>query len=207
MLKTLLTALALMFGASAAHAAPEPQIDHDCPCLTATDCETPMPTETDAPNVTTAVHEPRIGYVTVAAGQLAEIDYATIDEGVRDVVRWLNEYGFPTTDSGDGTKDMACALDEPMVAITASPGDMVLVADRLRGMLDDIGIECVPVAAQPLPMPQIQASYDPTSGIATVVILNLRDEMLNDALAKTRERAARDVKAIASHLRLVVDPA
>lgn len=54
MLKTLLTTLALMFGASAAHPAPA----HDCPCLTANACEMPMPTETaSAPTVPDDVAE------------------------------------------------------------------------------------------------------------------------------------------------------
>ena len=45
MLKKTLLFCALLF-APAAYAAPEPQTDHNCQCLTATDCATPMPTET-----------------------------------------------------------------------------------------------------------------------------------------------------------------
>ena len=56
MFKKVLMTMVLLCGSPAAMAAPE--IDHDCPCLTANDCETPMPNETAiAPTVPDDVAE------------------------------------------------------------------------------------------------------------------------------------------------------
>lgn len=47
---------------------------------------------------------------------------AETDAGIRGVVLALNEAGFETTDSGDGTKvGMDCAVDFPMVAGLLAP--------------------------------------------------------------------------------------
>ena len=44
-------------------------------------------------------------------------DYNEIDPGIRHVVKAINDAGYETSDSGDGTKvGMECAVDFPMVA-------------------------------------------------------------------------------------------
>lgn len=45
------------------------------------------------------------------------IDYDALDPGIREVVRAINEWGWRTCDSGDGSKAgvMECALDHPHV--------------------------------------------------------------------------------------------
>lgn len=48
---------------------------------------------------------------------MTDIDYNEIDPGIRHVVKALNDAGYETTDSGDGTKvGMDCAMDFPHVA-------------------------------------------------------------------------------------------
>lgn len=44
-------------------------------------------------------------------------NYAELDEGIRDVVRMLNDHGIETCDSGDGSKagEMECAIEIPHV--------------------------------------------------------------------------------------------
>ncbi len=45
------------------------------------------------------------------------INYDDLDPGIRDVVRAINDWGWRTVDSGDGSKagTMECALDHPHV--------------------------------------------------------------------------------------------
>ena len=67
------------------------------------------------------------------------INYDELDPGIRDVVRAINEWGWKTTDSGDGSKagEMECALDHPHVfAYAWDPARLIdeahELADKLR---------------------------------------------------------------------------
>jgi hypothetical protein len=101
------------------------------------------------------------------------IDYSEICEGVRELVRWLNDHGFETTDSGDGSHHaagMEGAMPCPMVAMVVDQPDRKLVdeADRLFALVGDRGIHC----------PHIQASYDPCDGSGILLLTNVTSEML-----------------------------
>ena len=126
MLKTLLTTLALMFGATAAHAAPEPQIDHDCPCLTATDCETDM-----IPIDQTRLHDDKAGTV----GNCTQAAVASLLEIAIDDVPDFT--GGETAD----TPGAVSAFWQRFDAFFESRG---LTAHRLSG---DVGVECMHLAS------------------------------------------------------------
>lgn len=55
----------------------------------------------------------------------AEINYDALDPGIREVVRAINEWGWKTCDSGDGSKagTMEGALDHPHVFCEARDAD------------------------------------------------------------------------------------
>ena len=101
---------------------------------------------------------------------MSEIDYDELDPGIRETVRWLNERGFRTTDSGDGSKaaEMPCAMAEPNVAISVAPADLVQEADRLHRLLTEAGIHFSAIGTGGR---FIQASYDPADGTASACVL------------------------------------
>jgi hypothetical protein len=67
--------------------------------------------------------------------------YDTLDPGIRDTVKLLNDAGFVTTDSGDGVSKPADwyesgdALPYPHVACAVSRAAMLDEADRLQQVL------------------------------------------------------------------------
>lgn len=68
---------------------------------------------------------------------LENIDYQDLNPNVRATVRRLRSWGYETTDSGDGTSTIDCAVDQPMISINvATPTAMVAgvrdIYDRLR---------------------------------------------------------------------------
>lgn len=69
---------------------------------------------------------------------MSEIDYNEIDPGIRHVVKALNDAGYETSDSGDGTKvGMECAVDFAMVAGSLPLGVVGAVA-LIEGAADEI---------------------------------------------------------------------
>lgn len=70
------------------------------------------------------------------------IDYACLDPGIVEAVRFLNEIGYQTTDSGDGVTKFAkglpddCAIPFPHVVCSGAVGsNLVLSAMSLRDEL------------------------------------------------------------------------
>lgn len=57
------------------------------------------------------------------------INYDELDPGIRDVVRAINEWGWVTCDSGDGSKagTMECALDHPHVFCESQWGPLGII--------------------------------------------------------------------------------
>jgi len=68
-------------------------------------------------------------------------DINTIDTGVRDLVKLLQEHGFETCDSGDGSKaeSMGCALAFPHVFANCAADDLVREVDRMAQLLEANG--------------------------------------------------------------------
>jgi hypothetical protein len=114
---------------------------------------------------------------------LNDIDYETLDPGIRETVRHLRAHGFNTTDSGDGiTKPAAGWPDDevlhvPHVAIVCDDGClMVAQADRLMRILATGGVRVLPQSMDRT-LPSIQASYDPADGTAVIILTGVSDGM------------------------------
>jgi hypothetical protein len=118
-----------------------------------------------------------------------------LSPGVKSLVVWLNEHGFETCDSGDGTNHaagMGCAVPFPMIAISVEPSKLQLEADRLHKLLTEHGVDFTPreqpdhrdhapihsvdqceACSVDANYPQIAASYDPNDGSAVIVLYNI----------------------------------
>lgn len=106
------------------------------------------------------------------------IDYTLIDPGVRRLVRWLNEKGYPTTDSGDGVTKPADgdedALTTPHAYIRATRESLIVTADRLARHLVSIGVDLDSIGPDDAG-PSIQASYDPANRSAIIALCGVSD--------------------------------
>ena len=95
-----------------------------------------------------------------------------LNPGIRNVVKWLNEQGLTTCDSGDGqTHDHECDRDYPYVVIVSQPDRLVSDACMLRALLGYRGIEIQPQAPG---VPCIQATFDPANGTALIDLMGVR---------------------------------
>jgi len=107
-----------------------------------------------------------------------------LDPGVRDLVVWLRDLGFDTTDSGDGSKvdTMECAVPFPMVAIRVRRDEQPQVrANYLYEMLRRAGVEF------DLDGVGVELSYDPHDQIAVLVVRGVMSadvDMRRDAKGK-----------------------
>jgi len=110
------------------------------------------------------------------------VDYELLDAGIRRTVRLLRDNGFRTCDSGDGTKaaEMDCAVGYPMVAMLAEPGVLVAEADRLHALMLANGIDIREPGPEEDDVPVIDASYDPASRVAVIVLVGVADHHLPD---------------------------
>lgn len=106
------------------------------------------------------------------------IDASKLDEGIRRLVVMLRDYGFNTTDSGDGSKadEMEGAVPFTMVAMRVeNPEHLTMHARRLMRILNfghDIKF------GQGENDPRIEATYTPSDNIAVIVLANVTDKML-----------------------------
>jgi len=110
-----------------------------------------------------------------------------LSPGIKELVLWLNEQGFETTDSGDGTNaaaGMECAVEYPMVVMVVDkPGRLVDEAQRLYKALRGRGIQFDHAkrgytSDDTICWPQIQASYDPADGTAVILLSNVTSKDL-----------------------------
>ncbi|MDF1699533.1 MAG: hypothetical protein P1V36_00020 [Planctomycetota bacterium] len=88
-----------------------------------------------------------------------DIDYDSLDPGIRHTVRVLRSWGLNTTDSGDGSKAswMEGALEVPHVFSVNEPAE---TADWLLGQLVRHGVE--------VRMGMIEYTYDPVNGVGII---------------------------------------
>lgn len=106
------------------------------------------------------------------------LNYEELTPGIRQVVRWLRENGFETTDSGDGITNVALgmegALDVPHVFMVAvNPAAGIDECNRLHALLLAHGL-----------MPEsgtIQLMYDPSDGVTVIALYNIDDEAFSHA--------------------------
>ncbi len=102
-------------------------------------------------------------------------DYGSLDEGVRETVRWLRGLGFKTTDSGDGRSKFKVnpnveALDHPHVFMVVEPDLAIHEAKRLRFELSKVAVEADPC--------DVQLMFDPLDGVAVLTLSFVDDERL-----------------------------
>lgn len=113
-----------------------------------------------------------------------------MNPGIRLTVAWLDSIGFTTTDSGDGkTHEYECDRDHAYVVMVVDPEDLIAEAERLKRALTNrgIGVSSIGEGA-----PAIQASYDPSNGLAVLDLMGLDDELLGGTRCKACGRVAGD---------------
>lgn len=106
------------------------------------------------------------------------INYEELTPGIRNVVRWLRDNGFETTDSGDGITNVALgmegALDCPHVfMVAADPITAITECKRLHALLLDRGL-----AAE---AGTVQLMYDPSDEVSVIALYNIDDAVLEHA--------------------------
>ena len=108
-----------------------------------------------------------------------KFDYSELDPGIREVVRWLRDAGFKTTDSGDGVTKLAQGWPEdevmafPHVNIESSLAYMLKETNELIRMLYEKRIQIEPIGGDGV---SIQVTYDPADGSASILLLGLNDD-------------------------------
>lgn len=114
-----------------------------------------------------------------------DINYDELDPNIRNTVRWLRSHGFNTTDSGDGKSKLKTGefddndlINIPHVAMTADPAVLIMEANRLSDIVEDLNIATTEVGSEDDNLVQIQASYDPLNEVGLIVIFNIHDELL-----------------------------
>ena len=105
--------------------------------------------------------------------------YESLSPKIRKLVRKLNEWGFDTTDSGDGTnykEGMECAVPYPMVVILLDreKKDPFEETDRLTKLLTDAGVE-IGTEQEPDMYRFVQLTYTSLDGNCIVAITNIVD--------------------------------
>lgn len=105
---------------------------------------------------------------------MRDVDYGSLDPGIRETVRRLRAWGFDTRDSGDGSKGetMECGLPEANVFIYCEPRHLVSNATFLMEKLVASGICVEPIGHS---LVYIQASYDPANDSAIIGLFGVRD--------------------------------
>ncbi len=83
---------------------------------------------------------------------------AALDSGIRDMVVKLNEAGFRTTDSGDGTKGLPWTLPYPHVFSVVALDKMIEESHRLWDMIDQANW-------------RVEVTYSPADGEAILALL------------------------------------
>jgi len=102
------------------------------------------------------------------------LDYALLDPGIKETVRFLRQLGFRTTDSGDGvtkpSEGDTGALTFPHVFMMVEPKKAHQEADRLKWVLDKHGLLFGEVL--------IEATYLPIDKLAILMVNFLDDAKL-----------------------------
>ncbi len=119
------------------------------------------------------------------------IDYDQFDPGIRRVVWLLNQHGFVTSDSGDGSRAgvMECAVEYPMVVVQLMPGECTYGPSRVRSVFNLLRRvsrdRSIWTPQMEVPFAQVEYSYQPfyarTPGYAgTICITHFADKDLVD---------------------------
>jgi len=124
----------------------------------------------------------RLAHHIVTNPPKSEEFYESLSPGIRKLVRKLNEWGFDTTDSGDGTnykEGMECAVPYPMVVILLDreKRDPFEETDRLTKLLTDAGVE---IGSERVPeyLRWVQLTYSSVDRNCIVTVDNILDSDL-----------------------------
>lgn len=98
-----------------------------------------------------------------------------LNPGIKNTVRWLNDNGFDTCDSGDGaTHDFGCDRVVGYVVCPVSPGWLIEGADELRRLVLSRGVEVTEQNEEGTAV-CIQATYCPASKTAFLDLSGVSD--------------------------------
>jgi len=119
---------------------------------------------------------------------MTEINYDELDPGIRDIVRILNNLGYQTTDSGDGSKypEMGCAMPYRNVALVIEAGELIhesLPHNHLIGLFE----QCGDIKKTLGDSWQVYLNWSPGDSHAIVVC-----EELSEAWHKYHEKMAKE---------------
>lgn len=112
------------------------------------------------------------------------LDYESLNPGIRESVRFLRAAGFETCDSGDGvTREHECDPGVPYVVVREPHAELVVECARdLKSLLESRGLEvvCGPESVEQLGAREVvvEASYDPVSDVAVLVVTGITDAKL-----------------------------
>lgn len=109
---------------------------------------------------------------------MSKVDYADLNPGIVETVRYLNDRGFETCDSGDGeTHKYECDHPNPYVVVLSNESiGLTATADLVKEAVEALGIEfVVPSSTDTDSYPFIEASYSPVDKTGVVYVGNVRD--------------------------------
>lgn len=107
-----------------------------------------------------------------------------MNPGIVKTVKYLQEKGFYTCDSGDGeTHKYECDRPYGYVTMLVKPEELVSESHRLKAVLEKAGLK---PAVQGYDTPpegecNIQSMYCPVDGIALIDVMHVHDRMLKIA--------------------------
>lgn len=101
-----------------------------------------------------------------------------LSPGIRELVVMLNNNGFETTDSGDGSlfkEGMECACPVPMVSIRVTKYSLISEADRLTKLLKERGLvfTAPQTTEEAEKAASLEATYFPTTDVAMILLVNV----------------------------------
>lgn len=121
------------------------------------------------------------------------VPYDNLDPGIRRLVRFLNDNGFETCDSGDGRSKFGSdgkplpewqsdddrfewVMDVPHVVVSCEPANLVTEVDRLVALLlsCDIKVESMSLDGDTV---SVQGSYEPVTG-CYIMVMGADDSMI-----------------------------
>jgi hypothetical protein len=120
----------------------------------------------------------KFGSVPDWENTLPEIDYNTLNPGIRELVRRLRAKNLNTCDSGDGkTHEHECDRTYPYVSIRiGDPIDLIPMSRGLLSLLGEWGVSIQDIGIYERPC--IQATYDPANNLAMIDLCYVDDTML-----------------------------
>lgn len=103
-----------------------------------------------------------------------------LNPGITKTVKWLNQIGFSTCDSGGGkTHDFTCDRSHPYIVLQVNKNWLIYETNLLVRELTKKGIEVTPQTAEwKTGDVHVQANYCPADGLAFVELIGVDDEML-----------------------------